>query len=264
MKKKTNRKKIFFLLIKNVWKMQNSYKMNRNIMMIGKVFGVFAEIYIWKAILHSGDTFEEMCTYIFAKIFVTAITKNNIIADMNQRVRTGQISMDISRPFPFQMQLIMEAIGYSCFQVIFMAIPVMLIEVCFFDVAIPNKSHIIFFILFSMGAMGIKILLSICIATFSFRVFEIGVLNRFLEDVISLFSGSLIPLWIFPDKLYSFAEILPFRFIIYIPVTIYMGRYNMKEIKMLFVIMLLFLGVLTVIAAMLWNKALKKVMINGG
>lgn len=256
--------RIFFILVKNIYKMQNSYKMNKNIMMLGKVFGLFAEIYIWKAILYSSESFEEMCTYIFAKTFVTAITKNNVITDMNQRVRTGQISMDISRPFSFPVQLVFESVGYSCFQVTFMALPVMLIELLFFEVAMPDKECIIYFVVFSLGAMGIKILLSLCIATLSFYVFEIGILNRLLEDVTSLFSGSLLPLWFFPEKLYLLAEILPFRFIIYIPVTIYMGQYTLSEIQSLFFIMIIFLIILSIAVLILWNIALKKVMINGG
>lgn len=259
-----NIKRIFLIIVKNIWKMRNSYKMNKNIMMLGKIFGLFAEIYIWKAILYSSKSFEEMCTYIFAKTFVTAITKNNIITDVNKRVRTGQISMDISRPLSFPVQLVFESIGYSCFQVIFMAIPVMLIEMIFFKVTMPDLNYIIYFMFFSLGAMGIKILLSLCIAAFSFYVFEIGVLNRLLEDVISLFSGSLVPLWFFPKKLYSVAEVLPFQFIIYIPVTIYMGQYTNSEIYNLTFKLIIFIVLLFFLATILWNRALKKVMINGG
>lgn len=233
-------------------------------MIFGKILGLFAEIYIWKAILYTDQSFQEMCTYIFVKTFLMALTKNKIIMDMNQKVRTGQISMDISRPLSFPIQLITEAVGYCCFQVVFMAFPVMLIELCFFEIVIPKCQWLLCFIIFTLGAMSLKIMFCICMATFSFWVNEIGILNRLLEDVTSLFSGSLVPLWLFPGKLSALAEILPFRFIIYVPVTIFMGKYTEQEIWVLFLFLLLFLFIFGSLAIWLWKRSLKNVLVNGG
>lgn len=257
--------RLFYQITINTWKTNLAYKFNMFLEILGEIFNFFAEIYIWKAIF-SQDGFQEMCTYFWIKKCATSLSKNIIIYKVNQKIRLGHIELDINRPFSFFNMLIMESLAYSIFQFIIYTCPVIFIEMLFFKIIIPQCIYCIFSVIFICLGIFLKIFICLCFSSISFYVFEIGILNRLLEDLSTLFSGSFIPLWLFKKIkiLYFISFILPFKFFAYVPSAIFLKKYSYSQIIILFFQLIVYILIFGLLSLFLWNKAIKNLSVNGG
>jgi ABC-2 type transport system permease protein len=80
----------------------------------------------------------------------------------------------------------------------------------------------------------------------------------------SLFAGSLVPFWFYPDELRTVAELLPFQFLGFFPAAAWMGQLSTAEI-----FRGLALGVIWSIALLgfcswLWGRITSRLIVQGG
>ena len=91
---------------------------------------------------------------------------------------------------------------------------------------------------FHSGMFFLTILLGILLAyslnyflgLFVFWVKNYGFISWFLKASTMLFAGSAVPLWFYPPALQAVANVLPFRFIAFEPISIYLGKTPVDEI----------------------------------
>jgi len=84
------------------------------------------------------------------------------------------------------------------------------------------------------------------------------------ESIISIFSGLIAPLTMFPEAFQKIANILPFKEFFYTPINIYLGKIQGIEILGIIGKQLIWAIIMYVIAKAFFNKAVKKITINGG
>ena len=86
----------------------------------------------------------------------------------------------------------------------------------------------------------------------------------FRKSVISIFSGLIAPLTLFPTWFQKIADILPFKEFIYTPINIYLGILELNEIPFIIFKLIIWIILLYVIAKVFFNYAVKKITVNGG
>ncbi len=79
-----------------------------------------------------------------------------------------------------------------------------------------------------------------------------------------IFSGALLPLWFMPQWLQDFIKFTPFDSIYFTPICIYLGQVPSEDIFMTIVRQVIWLGILFVIGQILWKRATKKLVVQGG
>lgn len=81
---------------------------------------------------------------------------------------------------------------------------------------------------------------------------------RFISFVVmEFFAGSLFPLDILPKPLFTASQLLPFSYFIYFPLKIYTGQLSLWAIIQGFSIALVWVGGLSYLAVLMWNRGLK-------
>lgn len=81
---------------------------------------------------------------------------------------------------------------------------------------------------------------------------------------MQLFAGTVVPLWFYPTVLYNIAMVLPFRFISYEPVSIFIGRTSLGDGWLVIVMQIVWLAIFIALEAYIWNRVQRKVIIQGG
>lgn len=123
--------------------------------------------------------------------------------------------------------------------------------------------NVVSFVLSGMLSVILYFVLSMCIGMLSFWVLSIGNLHIFLDSTITLFSGSIIPLWLIPEKLLLIYEILPFKYLYYYPISLGCGTSD----KSLFFVILYQLGwciALGLVSQVIYQRGCKKFQDFGG
>jgi ABC-2 type transport system permease protein len=144
-------------------------------------------------------------------------------------------------------------------------IPILLIGSIF--ITVPKPASAMAFLLFIVSlimAYLIHWLLAACFSMWAFVTINMTPLLQVKKHLIRLLSGSIIPLWFFPDWLASVLNCLPFVYIYQLPLDIYIGKETMENLILRLGIQTVWVVVLLVVFVVLQKNAVRKVMVQGG
>lgn len=85
-----------------------------------------------------------------------------------------------------------------------------------------------------------------------------------IRVVMEIAMGAMIPLSLFPDFWQTIFEILPFKYLIYFPLEIYLGKIPLIQIWQGFGLEILWLIILGLISFFVWKKGIKVYTAVGG
>ena len=100
-------------------------------------------------------------------------------------------------------------------------------------------------------------LLEYLIGMATFWIGDVKSLNTIEEIVNVIFSGRLAPLIFLPVALQGAAEILPFKFMAFVPAQIFLGQITLAEVPKVLGIGLAWTVSLGLILAILWRRGIK-------
>lgn len=223
--------------------------------------------FFWQAIYINKTTignrnFEEMIMYVVLSISISALFIYPSIYFMSQEIKTGNVVYVLIKPINYQLQFMAKHFGIFLCMLSIIAPIFIIFSICISNIIIP--SNIIYFAislilgLATVGAFNF-ILGAICFWTESSD--GVGYLKAI---IIELFSGALIPLDFFPSFLRKIANILPFKGIVYTPITVFQYKYTINEFLGQVLFQIIWIGIFMIIGKLIFNKAQKIVMINGG
>lgn len=235
-----------------------------NILQIIVFYYIWTAVYSDKEVL-KGITLHEMITYvILSRILFIAISwgVNNWIA---HQIQTGQISMELLRPIDYQLAMYSTRIGDFLMFTVLNGAPVLIISALMFGLLAPAG-------IISSAVFVVSIILAISIAFFI--EFIVGLLSFYTtngwglqvlkEAIMNFFSGAIVPLVFFPGVLKDIVSFLPFKDMVYTPISIYLGFVEGQELIESLLFQVLWVLVLWVLSRMFFKHALKKIVVQGG
>lgn len=98
----------------------------------------------------------------------------------------------------------------------------------------------------------------------SFWIYRIFSLVTIKDTLLLILSGAVFPIWMFPDKIQEIIRFTPFEAILYIPITIYLGQTPVDEILTNLFKQVIWLVILFIFGQLLWKKAKKNFVVQGG
>jgi len=236
---------------------------------------LFVAVYyfIWQAIFTgkpegtriNGYNMAEMLTYITIGWIARSFYFSNIDDEMDDLVRTGQISVFLLRPVNFQLMMFSQAVGEALFRILFFSVPVGLTVLFVFPVNAPASLG--YFALFCLSTcLGFLVMASLnfLFGLLAFYLKSIDGIMRAKYNLINLFSGLLLPLAFLPGWLRVPMEYLPFKSIAYVPLNFYLGKVPSDQVAGVLFKELLWTTALIACGAWCWNRARSKLTLQGG
>jgi len=231
------------------------------------------QYFIWKAVYENyasgqaihGYTLSEMVTYITIAWICRSLYFSNIDDEIDDLVRSGQISIYLIRPVNFQVMLFSHAAGESIFRLLCFSPFVAVSLYLFFPMQAPASP--VAFLLFAWSnvvAFLILACINFLVGLCSFVFQNIDGLSRAKYMIIQLLSGLLIPLPFFPDSIRPIVELLPFKYITYVPMQCYLGKIAGSEAQLMICQQIVWLAVLWGAGYAAWSAAVRKLCIQGG
>jgi ABC-2 type transport system permease protein len=233
---------------------------------------IYVSVYyfIWKAIYENstsieGFDFGHMLTYIAVGWIIRSFYFNNIDQDMAYAVAEGKLAMDLIKPVRPQFMYIAQSLGESLFRLALLTTPTALVLLLVYPIRKPaSLGHFIGFFASVLMSFFIVAAINFSVGTFAIRLKSILGLLRAKYFLLELFSGLLIPISFFPEIFQNIFRVLPFQYISYIPVLIYLGKISSAGILKALGIQIFWFLALLAIGAVLWNWSSRKITIQGG
>lgn len=227
--------------------------------------------FIWKALYATdpdfarGFTFEEMVTYVSVGWVIRSVYFNNIDQNISMEVIEGKIAMSLLKPVSMQAMQIGRALGEACFRLLMLTLPAAIVVSLVFPVQAPASwGHFGWFLLSLLASIMLSGALNFIVGTFAIRMKSILGLLRAKYFVFELLSGLLVPMTMFPARLQTVLDYLPFQHIAYTPLRLYLGKLDGPEIGRVLAVQYFWVAALMLFGAWFWNVMVKKVTIHGG
>jgi ABC-2 type transport system permease protein len=227
--------------------------------------------FIWYA-LYQGKgsvesvSFHAMLSYILISQALQGIHgAGTPLWEIQERVRTGDIAMEMLRPYDYPMRMLFTDFGSIFFYFITAVLPLYTVIFLIFRPELPTSfSQWALFTLSAILGYFIRYCIELTFGLFTFWLVETGGVEDIFYFSISLFSGSVVPLWFFPDWLEQLARYLPFQGIYFVPNSIFVGQLTGEALFMALFTQVAWFVVCYVLLRFVWAKASMKIVIQGG
>ena len=226
--------------------------------------------FFWKALFGSG-TFrngmnaDSMLTYTIMSSMMSVLFATGVERRIQRSVQNGSIATEMMHPVNIFGVYFAEDIGIVAARILQNMVPILIIGCLLIRVpVIASAASIPLFGVSLILSMGINWLLAAVFGMWAFTAVDMDALIQVKKHLLRLLSGSIIPVWFFPDWFKTILEALPFVYIYQLPLDIYVGSTARSDILCRMFIQLVWLVVLAILFYFLQRRVLKKVMVQGG
>jgi ABC-2 type transport system permease protein len=226
--------------------------------------------FIWKAIYEHSSTiegfdFSHILTYIAVGWIIRSFYFNNVDQDMANQVIEGKLAMDLIKPVNIQFMYVAQAFGESLFRAGMLSLPTALVLMLIYPLRRPaSLHHFLAFLVSVLLSFFIVAAINFAVGTLAVRLKSILGLLRAKYFLLELFSGLLLPISFFPEVFQKLFKLLPFQYISYIPVLLYLGKINGGAIVGSLALQLGWVVLLFAIGDAMWRWSSRKITIQGG
>ena len=195
--------------------------------------------YLWQALYSDaggmnkrGYSFGQISTYICVGWIMRSAYFSNSDNILAARINKGEIASDLMRPVSLFIQFYGAALGEALFRFFFMALPILAVVIPVFGISPPHSATHAAWYLYS-AALAFHQFFAINFLTGLIAAWT-EKLQAFLWAkfmLIQFLSGLLLPIEFFPTWLATIFHILPFKGLQYVPMQIYLGRWDQTRMS---------------------------------
>lgn len=253
----------YFFAFKNSVQKYIIYRFNTFAMFFSESMMFFVFFYLWSSIYRQGGqvgnyTLQGIVLYYFAANFIALVVKGVDIAwIVGDDIRLGRMVSVLLQPISYSKYKFSQILGGYFFRgvmylLIFSFVGIFLFPYLHFQI---DFSRVVLF-LFSMGVGSLIYFLLFYII--GLTAFWFGLVRgfNFGFSMLAIFlDGSLVPLDLLPPIINKMNYFLPFKYIMFVPISIFTGR--MEASAGLFLVPILWIVALYFLAKFIFKKGIK-------
>lgn len=251
------------------WRSQFVFRASMWSGIIGAVLQVILVHLVWTAVYGSRESVAGIdqsvaITYAVLGVLTTLVFQPFVFDTLYGRLRTGAIAFDVMRPVSAVPMALAQQLGSSLAQLP-AALCALVVGLALGAVDAPPTfaSGASFAVSIALGLVIAQIM-NFTVGLVGFWTLEVGGAFLIYRMLAQFSSGALIPLWFMPGALRAVLEWLPFSAQIFIPISLYVdpdpGWHTLRAIG----VQLVWIAVLIALAALVWRRAIRRLVIFGG
>jgi len=221
--------------------------------------------FIWLAVygdrqILAGFSRADIVTYYVIVALISLGFTSHISQYFRIDIIEGYLNTILVKPINFLVYRFIHEFSYRLVAISISAVVLMVMLVLFPDYVILAKSVFVWLLFFLALCLSFLISHSIefIIGLGIFWLGEVNALQNIRHIFSKVFSGALAPLVFFPDALQQVAAFLPFKYMVYFPVQVYLGQLSNKEMLTGFIFSISWILVLSCIILIMWKRGLKR------
>lgn len=256
--------KKYLEVFKLTWEEYLVARLNFIMWRVRTVLQLLTVYFIWLAILQGqGQIFgwsqSSILTYILGTSVLRAVIFSTRTSEVGSDINEGNLLNLLLRPINYFKYWFSRDLADKLFNIGFSIVELTLL----FLILRPPifwQSNPVFLILFflavGLGAF-LNFFISFLLSLLAFWTPDVwGV--RFLFGIfLEFFAGSLFPLDILPKPIFTLLQFLPFSYLLYFPLKIYLGTASFGQILTGFVVEILWLVIIFQALQIVWQKGLR-------
>jgi ABC-2 type transport system permease protein len=238
---------------------------------LGYFINISAKVAIWTALFagHTsvdGVTLAQMVTYaIVAGSVDVGWHWEQFIQKVGQQIKSGDVAVYLLKPLRYPAMLFSSECGALGFGLLALVAPVTVVAALLYGFTPPATAlHFVLFLAMWVVGFLIMFLLAGIAALLSFWLLTTFALEWMLTALLAFLSGRILPLWFYPEQAAAVFKYLPFAFVAFHPTAIYLGQVDIAGALQLLAIGVGWVAILTGVIVLLWSRASRRLIVQGG
>ncbi|MFW6693512.1 ABC transporter permease [Streptomyces sp. MAR4 CNX-425] len=185
--------------------------------------------------------------------------------ELQERIRTGDVAVDLYRPVDLQLWWCAHDFGRAAFQLLGRGVVPMAVGALAFELALPTAPHtwLLFLLAVTLGCL-VSFAIRYLVGLAAFWLLDGQGINLINALVAMLLSGTLLPLTVFPGTLGDVAEALPWAAMLQVPADVLLGRHTGAGVAGALAFQAAWAVALLAAGRALQAVATRKVVVQGG
>ncbi|MCL2356076.1 MAG: ABC-2 family transporter protein [Defluviitaleaceae bacterium] len=267
--------KLYAVLIAKDFRRFATYRTNIFAGITSALFMLAARYALWVTLFATGNagdvTLAETMTFFVVGDVVMILTGgagftgtslSEVIGADNM---SGDIALKLSRPCSYHFQLVAGKHAGAIIQTLSHSLPIFIVAVIFIGILPPSGAEaFVWFVVAAILGGVILTLIDLILAYSVFWLTDFWYIAWYKRALFMLFGGTFLPLWFYPDSLRAAADVLPFRFAMFVPMEVYLGRLYGREIFVALGSAIFWIVVLFAVERLIWRRVQFKLVVQGG
>lgn len=185
--------------------------------------------------------------------------------EVQERIRNGDIAIDLYRPVDLQLWWLAADLGRAGFQLLGRGVVPLAVGALFFELALPTDPlRWLAFLLSVLLGFAVGFALRYLVALCAFWLLDGTGVNMASHVLSMFFSGMLLPLTVFPGGFGVVARLLPWASVLQVPVDVLLGRHTGAGLAGVLAFQVGWMVVLLGMGRLVQSWATGKVVVQGG
>lgn len=252
-------------IIREGFKVALAYRFDFIVTLITSPVTLIVFYFLWKSIFtYSGQeviqgfTFDGMVSYYVISMVIGFFTWSNVERWMEYDIIEGDMVVFFLRPVKLLTQYFFFELGLNLLGLILQALPIFILGFFFFSLAVASVTNLLLFIVSLLLASVLYFMIGFIIGLGAFWFKRIRGFSKAKGPVIGFLSGALLPLTFFPQWAQNILLYLPFMYVRFVPIQIYLGQYTLIKSLQHLGIQLLWVLAFVLLALFIEKRAFKK------
>ena len=262
--------KSYYLVARNTWDEALTYRLNFSVWRLRVFLSLISTYFLWLTLLPRGSTYASynqstMLTYIVGGAIVYSIVLSTRVATVSDDIIQGNLSNYLLRPLNYILYYFSKDLGDKAMNIAFSLFEV---SVLFLLLRPPliiqtNVMYLFSFFVLIILAIIINFFLNMMLSFIGFFSPEAWAPRFIFFILLGFFSGTIFPLDILPSPVYLLLKLLPFSYLIYVPMKAYLGMISFQQIGIDILISSIWVFILSYLIYFLWNKGIRHYSAQG-
>ena len=207
-------------------------------------------------------------TYIWIGQAMLGMLPWNGDIEIQRLIRTGDVSYELIRPMNLYDYWFARAFALRTGPTLLRSIPLFIIALLlpkdYGMIFPPNILAFLAWIITTFGALLISCTITNIINITTLYSLSGDGIQRLLSAIVTIFSGMVVPLPLFPDKMKEVLNYLPFSGLVDIPARFFTGDFTFNQLLPYFGFQLLWALILYILGKGVLSKKVKDIIVQGG
>ena len=212
---------------------------------------------------------EALAAYIWLQqAFLAFFSAWMMESEIFDSILNGNIAYELCRPISIYNMWFSRSIANRLSRAVLRCFPILFVAVFIpspYGIAAPaGPLHFMLFLITLI--LGLMVMVSFCMLIYVLTFFTVSPqgLRVLFYSTVEFFSGAIIPLPFFPEKVQRIMELLPFAAMQNVALRIYSGSMSRPEMEKAVILQIFWLAVITFIGKGLCQMAEKRITVQGG
>lgn len=256
--------KKYLIIAKNMIDETVSFRLNFVMWRVRVILQILTLYFLWLSILPQNASFlgysqSLMITYILGTSILSAFVLASRSHSIGDEINKGDLSNFLLKPLNYFLYHFARDLGDKFMNLIFSAAE---LTILFFILKPPlfiqtDPLYLLLAIITAVFALILYFFINFLLGLIGFWSPEVWAPRFIFFIVITFFAGGLFPLDILPKSIFEIFQFLPFTYLLYFPLKIYLGQLAFTEIFRGITVSFVWIILMFLIVKSVWNIGLK-------